>query len=107
MKKTYRQNRMSETTVRSVEKSEGMTIETMVALFMNNQTDIEQKTTAIYTERKDGVLAGYDIRSDKFDIAIEAMDKASKSSIMKRESRMNVVKDEDGKPDSTQGTENV
>ena len=29
----------------------------------------------IYTEKKDGVLPEYDIRTDRFEVAIEAMDK--------------------------------
>lgn len=33
----------------------------------------------IYTEKKDGVRPEYDIRTDRFEIAIDAMDKISKS----------------------------
>lgn len=32
----------------------------------------------IYTERKDGVMPAYDIRTDRFDVAIMAMDAANK-----------------------------
>lgn len=35
----------------------------------------------IYTEKKDGVMPEYDIRTDRFEIAIEAMDKINKSAI--------------------------
>lgn len=33
----------------------------------------------IYTERKDGVLPEYDIRTDRFEVAIDAIDKINKS----------------------------
>lgn len=35
----------------------------------------EQITPSIYTEKKDGVLPGYDIRTDRFEVAREAMEK--------------------------------
>lgn len=33
----------------------------------------------IYTEKKDGVLPEYDIRTDRFEVAIEAIDKINQS----------------------------
>ena len=89
--------------MRSVKTVEGQTMETMVARFMNNQTDIERSQPLIYTERREGVLAGYDIRTDRFEIALEAMDKSSKSMSAKRESKLEIVND-DPKGDDIQGT---
>lgn len=106
---TYKQNNVRRSSMKSVEMSEGMTIERTVELFMNNQTDIERQSPLIYTERKDGIMAGFDIRTDRFEIAIEAMDKSAKSMTAKRQSKMEVVKEdngEDGKAEPTQGTEN-
>lgn len=37
----------------------------------------------IYTEKKDGVLPEYDIRTDRFEVAIDAMDKINKSTANK------------------------
>lgn len=39
----------------------------------------------IYTDKADGVLAGLDIRTDRFDVALEARDKISAMIIAKRE----------------------
>lgn len=103
MKKTYRQNPIEKSQMTSVKTVEGQTMETMVARFMNNQTDIERSQPLIYTERREGVLAGYDIRTDRFEIALEAMDKSSKSMSAKRESKLEIVND-DPKGDSIQGT---
>lgn len=33
----------------------------------------------IYTEKKDGVLPEYDIRTDRFEVALDAMDKINQS----------------------------
>lgn len=37
----------------------------------------------IYTEKKDGVLPEYDIRTDRFEVAIDAIDKINKSTASK------------------------
>lgn len=50
----------------------------------------------IYTEKKDGVLPEYDIRTDRFEVAIEAMDKINQSTanqIAKNKGETDAVKD--------------
>ena len=39
----------------------------------------------IFTDRSEGVLPAYDIRTDRWDIATEAMDRVNKAKIAKRE----------------------
>lgn len=46
---------------------------------------IEATSPQIFTERKDGVMPEYDIRTDRFEIAREAMDNVSKSQIARRQ----------------------
>lgn len=108
MKNTYRKNYINRSDLKSTEITEGITIETQVALYLNNQVDGSETKELIYTERKDGVNLGTDVRTDKFDIAIEATNTASKSAIAKRLAKLTVVKkeEEDGKTESSQGTEN-
>lgn len=76
---------------------EGETIEMKVERITVNREPITDGAPMIYTERKDGVLAGYDIRTDRFEVAIEAMDKVSKSNQAKREERGKVVDINKGK----------
>ena len=45
---------------------------------------IEGGAPVIYTPRKDGVLAEYNIRTDRWEIAQKAMDKAAKTYVAKR-----------------------
>lgn len=46
---------------------------------------IDSTAPIIYTPRKDGVRAEMDIRTDRFEIAQQAMDKVTKSMIARRE----------------------
>ena len=50
----------------------------------------------IYTEKKDGVRPEYDIRTDRFEVAIDAMDKINQSTanqIAKNKGETEAVKD--------------
>lgn len=67
---------------------EGETLETKIERIITRNEPIKDGAPLIYTERKEGVLPGYDVRTDRFDVAIDAMDKVSKSIIAKREDRM-------------------
>ena len=60
-------------------------LEVKLRKVLQTKEPIEQTSAVIYTERKDGVQAQYDIRTDRFEIAIEAMDRVSKSSRAKRD----------------------
>lgn len=71
----------------SVEKMDGETIEMKIERIMNNGEPIKDGAPEIYTERKDGIIAAYNIRTDRFEIAAEAMDKVSASIAAKREER--------------------
>lgn len=62
---------------------EGETIEKKVARVVENNEPITDGAPIIYTEKKDGVLPQYDIRTDRWDIALEAMDKVNQANIAK------------------------
>ena len=47
----------------------------------------------IYTEKADGVMAGYNIRTDKWEIAVEAMDKINKIRTAKGEEKRGQYRD--------------
>lgn len=60
-------------------------IEQKMRRVTNNNEPIEATAPLVYTKEKDGVLAGYDIRTDRFDVALEAMDKVHASEAAKRD----------------------
>ena len=67
----------------SVESFEGESIEKKVSKLIENSEPITDGAPIIFTEKKDGVLPQYDIRTDKWDIALSAMDLANASKIAK------------------------
>ena len=85
--------------LQSVETFEGETIEKKIERITVNKEPITDGAPIIYTEKKDGVLPGYNIRTDRFDIAIEAMEKAERIRTAKRAEKVD-VKDV---PDKTEG----
>lgn len=94
--------------IRKNNSTEGETIETKMRRLVENQEKAEGQVPLIYTERKEGVLPSYNIKSDRFDAAIEASDKIAKSITAKREERakMTVVKNDEeiGGDESIQAT---
>lgn len=46
----------------------------------------------VYTRKTDGVLPAYDIRTDRFEVAREAMSKVQESEMAKEAQRMDVLK---------------
>ena len=67
----------------SVESYEGESIEKKVSKLIENNEPITDGAPIIFTEKKDGVLPQYDIRTDKWDVAQSAMDLANASKIAK------------------------
>lgn len=117
--KNYNTKQSGKTSLRVNQSAEGETIEQKIERFINNKEEPGQEAPTIYTLREDGVLAGYDIRTDRFEVALEAMDKVSMQRITKRQSTIAERKEAletlkkgettaegNGKPESTQGTSN-
>lgn len=85
-----------------VESFEGETLEQKVAKLLENNEPITDGAPIIYTEKKDGVLPQYDIRTDKWEIARTAMDLANASKIAKSKG---LKKPEEPKPTEPKPTE--
>lgn len=66
----------------------GESLEEQLRRVTENKEPIEMISPIIYTERREGVLPQYDIRTDRFDIACEAMGKVAASHAAKREQRI-------------------
>ena len=83
----------------------GETIEEKIQRIVNNKEPITDGAPLVYTERKDGVQPQYDIRTDRFELAIEAMDKVQKSYKAKREQRQKLDEEEKKNMDTESKTE--
>lgn len=90
----YRKNKETSTSLEVRNVTEGETIEEKMRRVVNNNEPITDGAPLVYTNRKDGVLPQYDIRTDRWDVAIDAMDKVTKTETAKREARLKVVKNE-------------
>lgn len=104
----YRRQNLNKTSIEFNRSIEGETIEHKIERIVNNKEPITDGAPLIYTERKDGVQPAYNIRTDRFELAVEAMDAVAKTYQARRESKagtaeMKVVKS-DGGAEPTQGT---
>lgn len=60
---------------------EGESIEKKVRRIVDNKEPITDGAPIVFTEKKDGVLPQFDIRTDRWDMAIMAMDTVNKAKI--------------------------
>ena len=84
----YRKRRPTPTDYKVNKSYEGVPIETKIMKIMTNKEPIEDSADIIYTDRKDGVLPAYNIRTDRMEVALDAMDKVSATYIAQREARL-------------------
>ena len=84
----YTKPKMQKTSIQRNTGYQGETIEKKMQRITNNKEPITDGAPLVYTERKNGVEPQYNIRTDRFEIAIEAMDKVSKSYRAKRQTNI-------------------
>lgn len=82
---------MAKTDIQLDRSYQGETIEAKVRRIVNNKEPIKDGAPLIYTERRDGVQPSYNIRTDRFEVAIDAMQGVSKAHLAKREERAGKV----------------
>lgn len=113
MYRNYRQNKKE--TLKHNKSYEGETIEQKVFRVTNNKEPIKDGAPLTYTDRSEGVKPSYNIRTDRWDVAADAMDKVTKAIIAKRDGKPLTDKQvgtetkmgKDGKPDSVGATDNT
>ncbi|AXH76170.1 MAG: hypothetical protein [Microviridae sp.] len=113
----YKTPIMHGTTIKVENKTAGESIEEKVIRLLDNKEPIKDGVPIIFTDRAEGVGAGYNIRTDRWEIAVDAMERLEKTKTAKRddkgaiketekkiikETEMKIIK-EDGKAEPTQG----
>ena len=107
----YKKTKIEKTSIKVNESYTGESIEDKINRIVNNNEPIKDGSPLIYTERKNGVEAQYNIRTDRFEVALDAMDYVSKSHVAKREHNANErakiveMKKNDGGAEPIQATE--
>ncbi len=88
----YKTNKADKTTIKINESYEGETLEKRIRKILHNNEPITDGAPRIYTERKDGVRPEYDIRTDRFELAIDATDYITKTKLTERKARLEAIK---------------
>lgn len=84
MKKSIKPTR---TIIKSSRLKEGESIESKMRKVFAEGSPIEEISPMIYTERSEGVLPMYNIKTDKWDEALTAMDKVAQIHSANREKK--------------------
>jgi hypothetical protein len=92
---SYRINRRDYRTLKGFKSYTAETLEKKLQRVMTNGEAIKDKAPLVYTDRKDGVLPDFDIRTDKYEYLVEGYDKAAKSKRAKRDGIAKAEKDLD------------
>ena len=91
----YKTPIFGQTVIRKSKVTEGETIETKVERIIQNKEPIKDGAPLIFQERKEGVQPAYNIRTDRMEIALEAMDKNNRAKVAEREEKPSVLVGED------------
>lgn len=90
----YRKTQIKSIGISGIKSYNGETIEEKVFRITINKEPIKDGAPLIYVDRDSGVQAGYNIRTDRFEVAVEAMDKVTKSHVAKREQKAKTIGEE-------------
>jgi hypothetical protein len=101
----YETPRFSRTTLSINQSTVGETIERRVERAVHNKEPIEDSAPLVYQARADGVNPAFNIRTDRFEIAIEASDKIAKSFAARREEAQGKPEKKVGGAEPVQGSE--
>ena len=77
----YKQISDKKSAIKGINGYDADCIEEKVRKIMNSKEPITDGAPLIYTERKEGVKPSYNIRTDRWEHAVEAMDKVTKAKI--------------------------
>ncbi len=100
----YRANKKRKGSLRRNVSVEGETLEFKIERMLSNGEPLNGNGEAaqmIFTDRKDGVMEGYNPRTDRWEIAVDAASKVGKSKAAKRDAKLK--EGENGETESIQG----
>lgn len=111
-KPIYKVLPFAKSNLRSVDKFQGEPLVDKIRRIKNDNEPIKDGAPVIYTNPKDGVLPAYNIRTDRWEVAADAMDKISAQKLAERSGKVvdfNTGKEVDGGGDGSApgGTEQV
>jgi hypothetical protein len=90
----YKKPKFESTSININTSTEGQTIEQKVRLLMENKEPIPAEKSLSYNESRSEILPANDIRTDRFELAVDVNDKLEKNRIAKSE-HLRVIKDKE------------
>lgn len=84
----YKVRKQYRSSIQSIPTVEGETIEEKVRRIVSNKEPIKDGAPEIFTERKAGVVPAYNPRTDRWEIATDAMSLVEKSITAKRDGKV-------------------
>jgi galactokinase len=93
----YKYRKPNKSTLTSVECVEGEPIELKIERIVSNKEPITDGAPEIFTERKEGVKSAYNIRTDRWEVAAEAMSKVEGSIQAKRDAKAKKPEEKEAK----------
>lgn len=84
---SYRTNKINKGFLKVNDSYEGESIEIKVQRLVKNKEPLDGSVPLTYTERKDGVKPEHNIRTDRWEIAAEAMNVATRSRRAQRDNK--------------------
>lgn len=83
----YNSRQREKTRVTGRTPYEGESLEVKINRMLEDNEPITEISETYYGSREDGVIPSTNIRSDRWDAAVDAMDAANRSKVAKREAR--------------------
>jgi hypothetical protein len=83
----YKYRKVVKSELVGIEKLEGEPIEWKVERIVSNKEPITDGAPEIYSERKDGVISAYNIRTDRWVVATDAMNAVAGSIQARRDEK--------------------
>lgn len=89
----YKTNKLPTTSLAINTSYKGETIEEKIQRIVENKEPITDGAPIVYTDRSEGVKPEYNIKTDRWDIALDAMDAVTRTHRAKREERIKEKED--------------
>ena len=97
----YQYKNITKSIIKENKSYGGERLEEKIQRITSNKEPIKDGAPLIYTDRKNRVMPEYNVKTDRFEVAVIAIDAVSKSHLAKRGARHNPPKT-DGGAESTQ-----
>lgn len=104
-KKMYKKTRVKGSSIRINKSEPGESIEAKVRRILRQGEPISDGAPIIYTDEKDEILPQYNIRTDRFELAVEATDAISRGKLAKKEAAPNLETEKPGEANPAPGPE--